>query len=174
MNIIDALCERYSSDYRRMAAALDKTLAEIDRLRLENANLRLENRQLRRLLKDHELRMLRRAERDALLIGALHFGGNPTSKRTLQTVGMGENRWCLARALLMYGGGLRRDGSIKPDTSDGYIACVQHGVEVVADGGAFMLKNASYRHRRRRRGALGGAPIGANARQQSREKGGKP
>jgi hypothetical protein len=57
--LIDSLCERYSTDYQRMATALDAALAEIDRLRLENANLRTENRELRRMLQDHELRMLR-------------------------------------------------------------------------------------------------------------------
>ena len=66
--LIDSLCEKYSGDYRQMATALDQALAEIDRLRLEVANLRSENRELRRMLQDHELRMLRRAERDLSLI----------------------------------------------------------------------------------------------------------
>lgn len=175
MSIIDSLCERYSGDYQRMAAALDAALAEIDRLRLENANLRQENRHLRRLLKDHELRMLRRAKRDALLIGALHFAGGYTSKRQCATVGMGENRWCLARALLRRAG-LLRGGSITAETAQGYERAVMEAVrtiEELGDGGA--LKRGSYRHKGRRVGASSGAPCGvevrSNTRQQSRGKG---
>lgn len=169
-NLIDSLAEKFGADHRRMAQALDKAMAEIDRLRLDNANLQAENRHLRRLLKDHELRLLRRAERDALLIGALHYSGSATSKRVCATVGMGENRWCLARALLRYGGGLRRDGSIKPGSSDAYIACVQRGIALVEDVGGDVLKRGSYRHRRPRtgapNGALSGVEVRPNARQQ--------
>lgn len=161
--LIDGLCERFSGDYRRMAMALDQALAEIDRLRLENANLRSENRDLRRMLQDHELRMLRRAERDALLLGALHFSGGFTSKRQAATVGMGENRWSLARVLLRFGGVLRKGGGgYNAQTPAEWETGVAFGVRVVAIEGGDLLKRASYRHRQRRRGATSGAPPGAH------------
>ena len=175
--LIDGLCEKYSTDYQRMATALDAALAEIDRLRLENANLRTENRELRRLLQDHELRMLRRAERDALLLGALHFSGGYTSKRQAATVGMGENRWSLARVLLRFGGVLRKDGSYKTGTPADWEAAVAFGVRLVATEGGDLLKRASYRHSHPRRktgaggGASGGAPIGANQRHYTSRRG---
>lgn len=173
--LIDSLCERYSGDYRQMAVALDAALAEIDRLRLEVANLRTENRELRRMLRDHELRMLRRAERDALLLGALHFSGGYTSKRHVSTVGMGENRWCLARALLRFGGAIsKRTGAIKAETPAQWEASVSSGVRIVAAEGIDLLKRASYRHRRKSgalSGALSGAHLGTNARQYTGEMG---
>lgn len=159
--LIDSLCEKYSRDYRQMAVALDQALAEIDRLRLEVANLRTENRELRRMLQDHELRMLRRAERDALLLGALHFSGGYTSKRHAASCGMGENRWSLARVLLRFGGVLRRDGSYKVQTPGDWENGVAHGVRVVSAEGCDLLKRASYRHNPRRRGASAGATSGA-------------
>lgn len=172
--LIDSLCERYSGDYQRMAAALDQALAEIDRLRLENANLRSELRELRRRLQDYELRMLRRAERDALLLGALHFSGGYTSKRQAATVGMGENRWTLARALLVYGGAIsKRTKTIKVQTPGDWENAVAAGVRLVASEGVDLLKRASYRHNhpRRKTGALSGASsgalIGTNTRQHS-------
>ncbi len=167
-----------SHDYQQMAAALDQALAEIDRLRLENANLRTENRELRRMLADHELRMLRRAERDALLLGALHFSGGYTSKRQAATVGMGENRWTLARALLRFGGAVsKRTNKIKAQTPAQWEMAVESGVRIVAAEGCDLLKRASYRHNhpRRKNGALGGAssgaPIVSNTRQYSGERG---
>ena len=159
--LIDGLCEKYSTDYQRMATALDQALAEIDRLRLENANLRVELHDLRRRLQDHELRMLRRAERDALLLGALHFSGGYTSKRQAQSLGLGENRWSLARVLLRFGGVLRKDGSYKVQTPCEWETGVAHGVRVVAAEGCDLLKRASYRHKPRRRGATSGAFSGA-------------
>jgi hypothetical protein len=161
--LIDSLCERYSTDYQRMATALDQALAEIDRLRLENANLRTENRELRRMLQDHELRMLRRAERDALLLGALHFSGGFTSKRQVASVGMGENRWSLARVLLRFGGVLRKDGSYKAQTPGEWESGVAHAVRIVASEGGDLLRRASYRHKARRRGATNGASEGATS-----------
>ena len=98
--LIDGLCERFSGDYQRMAVALDQALAEIDRLRLEVANLRSENRELRRMLQDHELRMLRRAERDALLLGALHFAGGYTWRQlaSVKIVGVWRGCFCASAA----------------------------------------------------------------------------
>ena len=159
--LIDSLCTSFSGDYRQMAIALDAALAEIDRLRLEVANLRTENRELRRMLQDHELRMLRRAERDALLLGALHFSGGFTSKRQAQSIGVGENRWSLARVLLKFGGVLRKDGSYKAQTPADWETGVAHGVRVVAAEGCDLLKRASYRHKPRQRGAPSGAFSGA-------------
>ncbi len=166
-----------SHDYQQMAAALDQALAEIDRLRLENANLRTENRELRRMLADHELRMLRRAERDALLLGALHFSGGYTSKRQAATVGMGENRWTLARALLRFGGAVsKRTNKIKAQTPAQWEMAVAAGVRLIAAEGVDLLKRASYRHSHPRRkngalrGASSGAPIVPNTRQYSGER----
>lgn len=165
MNIIDTLCERYSSDYQRMADALDRTLAELDRLRLENANLRVENRHLRRLLKDSDLRMLRRAQRDALLIGALHYSGGYTSKRECQSLGMGENRWSLARVLLRRAG-LLYGNHISQEDAREFEARLLDEVRVIEEsGGVGALKRGSYRHKPRQRraatGALSGATVGA-------------
>lgn len=171
--ILARLCAAHCDDYKRLAAALDAALAEIDRLRLEVANLRLENRRVMRKLQDHELRMLRRAERDALLLGALHIAGGYTSKRQAATVGMGENRWALARVVLKRGGALRNDGSWRELSADGIESAVGVGVEKIAVAGIDALKNASYRHNhpRRRGGALTGAPVGAKPRQYTGERG---
>ena len=176
--LIDSLCTRYSGDYRQLAIALDAALAEIDRLRLENANLRTELRELRRRLQDHELRMLRRAERDALLLGALHFSGGFTSKRQVATVGMGENRWTLARALLTYGGAIsKRTKTVRVQTPGEWEAAVAAGVRLVASEGVDLLKRASYRHNHPRRktgalgGASGGAPFVSNTRHYTGERG---
>lgn len=175
--LIDNLCERYSGDFRQMATALDQALAEIDRLRLENANLRSELRELRRRLQDHELRMLRRAERDALLLGALHICGGFTSKREARSIGLGENRWCLARVVLKRGGALRNDGTWRELSADSIESAVRVGVEKIASAGIDALKSASYRHShpRRKTGALSGASSGApfvsNARQYTSGRG---
>ena len=176
--LIDNLCAQYSGDYQRMAVALDKALAEIDRLRLENANLRVELHDLRRRLQDHELRMLRRAERDALLLGALWFSGGYTSKRQAQSIGLGENRWCLARALLTFGGAIsKRTKTVRVQTPAQWETAVSCGVRIVAAEGVDLLKRASYRHNhpRRKTGALGGASggalIGANTRHSTSERG---
>lgn len=160
--LIDGLCERFSGDYRRMAVALDQALAEIDRLRLENANLRAENRELRRRLQDHELRMLRRAQRDALLIGALHVAGLYTGKRACREVGITENRWSLARVLLRFGGALnKRTGRLKAETGAEFERAVSFAVRLIEIEGGELLRSASYRHRRRFRGAPSGAATGA-------------
>ena len=66
----------------------------------ENAKLRQENRQLRRRLRDGELPVLRSAVADALLLGALHFAGQYTSRRAVAGI-MSEHRWWQARALLL-------------------------------------------------------------------------
>jgi hypothetical protein len=150
VSIIDSIAAKYGNDYRRMATALDKALAEIDRLRLENANLRTENRHLRRLLADRDLRLLRRAHRDALLIGALHFAGGYTSKRQCATVGMGESRWCLARALLRRAHILKANRIVVETAQqyEDYITMAIHAIETTGDAG--VLKRGSYRHRHRK------------------------
>lgn len=159
--IIDNLCQRYSHDYQRMADALDRALHDIDRLRLENANLRSENRHLRRLLSDRDMRLLRRAQRDALFIGALHYSGAYTSKRECASLGMGENRWSLARVLLRRSEILYRDRICVEDAQEfeERLAAAVQAIEQMGDAGA--LKRASYRHKPRRRGAAVGAATGA-------------
>ena len=91
---------RRGEDVQALRAELVRLLQERDRLAYENAKLRQENRQLRRRLGDRELRVLRSAVADALLLGALHFAGQYTSRRAVAGV-MSEHRWWLARALLL-------------------------------------------------------------------------
>jgi hypothetical protein len=87
-------------DYSRLHAYTLQLWTQHERLQLENAQLRKENRYLRRRLKDAELKLLRRAAADAALMGALYFAGDATSRRAMQTLGMGEKRWTRACALL--------------------------------------------------------------------------
>jgi hypothetical protein len=91
---------RKGKDYETLHATLVDLLQGRDRLAYENAKLRQENRQLRRRLRDGELRLLRSAHADALLLGALYFSGQYTSRRACQAV-MSEHRWMQARALLL-------------------------------------------------------------------------
>jgi hypothetical protein len=96
--VIDAV--RKAKDYGRLQGYVLRLCQENERLRLENAKLRQENRQLRRRLADAELRLVRRAYADALLMGGLYFAGLSISRRQCQTVGIGDRRWSRARALL--------------------------------------------------------------------------
>ena len=56
------------NDPVRLRAVIHKHRDIITKLRLENAQLRAENRQLRRRLRDADLRLLRQAETDAVLM----------------------------------------------------------------------------------------------------------
>lgn len=87
-------------DYDRLQETVLHLFEENEKLRLENAKLRQENRILRRRLKDRELRLLRRAEADALLIGALYFAHQYTSRRACVGCGISERRWMRAIALI--------------------------------------------------------------------------
>jgi hypothetical protein len=87
-------------DYNRLADFALRLVEDNERLRLENAQLRKENRTLRRRLHDAELRLLRRATADALLMGGLYFAGQTASKRALKAMGIGHRRWARACALL--------------------------------------------------------------------------
>lgn len=147
MSLIDTLAARFGHDFQRMAEALDRALAENSRLRLDNANLREENRHLRRLLSDHDLRMLRRAHRDALLIGALHYAGGFTSRRQCAQVGMGENRWCLARALMRRARVLRGNRIVEEQAGDFEIRLLAEVRGLETSGGVDALRWGSYRHR---------------------------
>lgn len=88
---------RRFDELEAVAAAL---VEENTRLRLENAQLRAENRQLRRQLQDRELRLLRRAQADAALMGALYFSFMPTTAAACADVGISKRRWHWSRALL--------------------------------------------------------------------------
>lgn len=88
------------NDPAKLRAIIRKQRDIIDRLRLENAQLRAENRAMRRRLGDKDLRLLRQAETDAVLLGALHFAHQPTSRRACQAVGIGALHWRRAMALL--------------------------------------------------------------------------
>lgn len=100
--MIRQLIETFSAnnDPAKLRTAIRNLLATNERLRLENAQLRRENRALRRRLADGHLRLLRRAESDSVLIGALHFSGQHTSRRACAAVGLSERRWTWAMALL--------------------------------------------------------------------------
>lgn len=96
--LIDAFAAH--NDPAKLRAIIAKQRLIIDRLRKENAQLRHENRDLRRRLADAELRLLRQAETDAILIGGLYFAGQYTSRRACQNVGIGPLHWRRAMALL--------------------------------------------------------------------------
>lgn len=96
--VIDAIHK--AQDYGRLQGYVLRLCEENERLRLENAKLRQENRQLRRRLADAELRLVRRAHADALLMGGLYFAGLPISRRACKVAGIGDKRWTRARALL--------------------------------------------------------------------------
>src|SRR5262245_37088111 len=87
---------RAPEEVKLVRAELVRLLQEQDRLAYENAKLRQENRRLRRHLRDGDLRVLRSAVADALLLGALHFAGHYTSRRAVAGV-MSEHRWWQAR-----------------------------------------------------------------------------
>ena len=89
------------NDPVKLRAVIRKQRDVIAKLRLENAQLRAENRALRRRLADADLRLLRQAETDAVLIGALHFAGQYTSRRACLAMGISARHWRRAMALLM-------------------------------------------------------------------------
>lgn len=92
-------------DYDQLAAAFVQVLAERDRAVYEAALLRKENRYLRRRLKDKEMRLLRCAHADALLLGMLHYSYQSTSRAECARSGiMSERRWNRACALARLAG----------------------------------------------------------------------
>lgn len=88
------------NDPAKLRAVIAKQRDVIAKLRIENAQLRRENRQLRRRLADADLRLLRQAETDALLLGGLYFAELPTSRRACAEIGIGRRHWTRAVALL--------------------------------------------------------------------------
>lgn len=113
---------------------------ENERLRLENARLRHENRQLRRRLHDAELRLLRRSQQDALLLGGLFFADLPTSRRACADVGLSERRWMRAMALLKVAR-VADDGHIRVETPDDYERGVKVAVERIKRDGMESLRH---------------------------------
>lgn len=93
-----------------LTALCASLVAENDALRLENARLRSENRHLRRRLKDRDLVIVRRAEADSLLIGALHFAQIATSRASCLGFGISRRRWAWAMGLLAIARVRHRDG----------------------------------------------------------------
>ena len=87
-------------DLEELQALCARLIAENDALRVENALLRRENAYLQRKVKDAELRILRRAQADALLIGSMHFGHVGTSRAACLEYGISRRRWTWAMALL--------------------------------------------------------------------------
>lgn len=100
--MIDQLIELFQSnrDPGKLRAVIAKQREIITRLQVENVQLRHENRLLRRRLRDAELRIVRRAQDDAILIGALHFAGLETSRRACAEIGISQWRWTTAQAFL--------------------------------------------------------------------------
>lgn len=100
--MIDWMIEavRKAKSFDQLQADALRLLAEYERLQMENLHLRKENRELRRRLRDGEMRLLRRAVADAMLIGALYFSKQTISRRACGLVGIGERRWVRAQALL--------------------------------------------------------------------------
>ena len=127
------------NDPAKLRAAIHKLSAENERLRLENANLRAEGRQLRRRLRDPELRIVRRAERDALLIGGLHFAGLPTSRRACYAIGITEWRWTRAQALLRVAR-ITDHGNIRTETPEDYERAIRVAVERLTRDGLDSLR----------------------------------
>lgn len=112
----------------------------IERLHLANAQLRAENRQLRRRLADAELRIVRAAESDALLIGALYFAGLPTSRRACATVGISQWRWATAQGLLRVARISDAAGAMLAETPEAFERGVLLAVERLTRDGLDALR----------------------------------
>ena len=116
-------------------------VAENDRLRLENARLRAENRYLRRVLRDRDYRLLRRAQADAVLMGALHWAGQETTAAACIDVGISRRRWHWARALLkcsdLHSGG---HGGFTVTDLESFDVLLAGGVERIEHDGMGLLR----------------------------------
>ena len=91
------------SDQARLRLEIARLKRIIERQQIKIAQLSRENRYLRRRLQDTEMRLLRQAETDAVLIGTLHFAGLSTSRRACAACGVSERHWRRAMALLQVG-----------------------------------------------------------------------
>lgn len=125
-------------DPAKLRTVIAKQRAIILKLQVENAQLRRENRQLRRRLADAELRLLRQAHADAILIGGLHFAGLPTSRRACLEVGISERHWTRARALLRLA--RLHDGQMRVDDPADYERSLAVAVEKVTKSGMEQLR----------------------------------
>lgn len=96
--LMDAI--RKAKNFDQLQADALRLWDAYEQLQRENAELRKENRILRRRLKDAEMRLLRRACADAVLMGGLHFVGASASRRSLKALHVGGRRWARACALL--------------------------------------------------------------------------
>lgn len=131
---------RKGKPQKDVLALCSQLVAETDALRLEVAKLRAENRSLRRRLADRELATVRRAEADALFVGALAYAQLPTSRRACQAYGLSRRRWAWAVALLRAAHVVTHDGEWLGVSVDGFEAalraavgrCEAGGVEVIA------------------------------------------
>lgn len=91
------------NDPAKLRIVIRRQRVTIDRLLKENAELRAQNRQLRRRLGDRDLRLLRQAEFDCILMGSLYFAEQSISRRACKLAGIGDRRWRRAVALLQVG-----------------------------------------------------------------------
>ena len=132
-------------DYNELAASYVSLLAERDRARYEAAIARKEAYTLRRRLKDSEMGKVRRAHADALLLGALHFGYQSTSRAACVDSGiMSERRWNRATALARLAGTRDRQnvGWHEDLDAETYIARIDAAAERVKAHGYDLLRNA--------------------------------
>lgn len=134
-------------DFDELQDVAARLVQENDRLRLENARLRSENRYLRRVLHDRELRLLRRAEADAVLMGALHWAGQETSAAACADVGISRRRWHWARALLkaagLHEGG---HGTFTVTNIEDFDRLLAAGVELVERDGLVVMRRKLVRN----------------------------
>jgi hypothetical protein len=100
--VLRELLDTYAKgrDFDELAALAARLIERAEAQRLEIVRLRAENRYLRRQIHDRELRLLRRAQADAALMGALFFAMLPTTASGCAAVGISKRRWHWARALL--------------------------------------------------------------------------
>lgn len=123
-----------------LTALCASLVAENDALRLENARLRTENRHLRRRLKDRDLAIVRRAEADSLLIGALHFGQLSTSRSSCLAYGVSRRRWAWAMGLLAIARVRHRDGHWRECDMQTYEEQLRGAVAIVERKGVGALQ----------------------------------
>ncbi len=160
-------------DYTALHALAAELVTQNDALRLKVAQLQAENRKLRRLLANRELRQLRKAEADAALIGAFHFGQMPTTRAACLECGISRRRWTWAMALLQIALVRRHDGGWRDVSMETFESALRGAVGIVERDGIQALvdrmpKNGySGEHKTRRQGRASTADSHAASHAQS-------
>lgn len=137
-------------DYGRLHAYTQQLWDAYEQLQLENLELRKENRYLRRKLKDAEMRLLRRAAADAVLMGGLHFAGQPASRRALKAMDVGGRRWARACALLKLAR-VHNGKRITAESQDEYFTAVRLAKQRVEREGMSAMRHRLPLHIQHRR-----------------------